>query len=168
MADASAEIIRATHRKSPLRPTLRPTALPTVWRMLAADVITARRNTHASGGLILAAVLTFGAAIIHLAVAPEHLRAYVPFGVFFLTVGCAQIIVAVELLAHPTRRLIGGLLLANLTLVGLWFISRRIGLPIGPTPWVPEETGLTDVICQIMQILAMLPLVALLVRAPRC
>lgn len=99
-----------------------------------------------------AALLTLGAAFIHLAVAPEHLREYVPFGVFFLTVGSAQIILAVELAVRPTRRLAGLMAAGSLALVGLWFVSRTIGLPIGPTPGQPEGVGLTDIICNILEI----------------
>lgn len=99
-----------------------------------------------------AALLTLGAAFIHLAVAPEHLREYAPFGVFFLAVGSAQIVLAVELVARPTRRLAGLLATVSLALVGLWFVSRTVGLPIGPTPGQPEGTGLTDIICNILEI----------------
>lgn len=41
------------------------------------------RRTHA-GIRAVSATITLGAALIHLAVAPEHMHEYVPFGVFFL------------------------------------------------------------------------------------
>jgi hypothetical protein len=74
--------------------------------------------------LYSAALLTLGAAIIHLAVAPAHLREYLPFGVFFLAVGSAQIVLAAELVSRPTRRLALLLAAGSLALVGLWLISR--------------------------------------------
>src|SRR5437879_1142172 len=108
------------------------------------------------GGVTLytAALLTLGAALLHLAVAPVHMREYLPFGLFFLTLGSLQIMLAVEIVARPTRRLalIAGL--ASLGVVGLWYVSRTRGLPIGPTPGVAEEVGITDVICSLMQLVS--------------
>src|ERR1700687_4850296 len=99
------------------------------------------RRTFGGVRLYSAALLTFGAALIHLAAAPAHLREYLPFGLFFLAVGSAQIVLAVELIARPTRRLALALAAGSLALVGLWFVSRSVGLPIGPTPGVPEDLG---------------------------
>ncbi|HEY3078733.1 MAG TPA: multicopper oxidase domain-containing protein [Chloroflexota bacterium] len=114
-----------------------------------------------------AALLTLGAAAIHLAVAPPHFREYVPFGVFFLLVGCAQAIGAVELAMRPTRR--AALLMAagSAALVGLWLVSRTAGLPIGPEAGQPEEVGLPDLICSLMEGVAALLLLVLAVRRPR-
>src|SRR5579864_7717153 len=107
----------------------------------------ARKGTYAGLRLYSAALLTIGAALIHLAVAPEHLREWAPFGVFFLAIGAIQIVLAVELLARPTRRLALSMLAINAGLLALWYTSRTTGLPIGPTPGVPEAIGLTDIAC---------------------
>jgi FtsP/CotA-like multicopper oxidase with cupredoxin domain len=112
------------------------------------------RQTFAGVRVYSAALLTLGAAFIHLAVAPAHLREYVPFGLFFLAVGSAQIVLAVELVSRPTRRLALILAMSSLGLVALWFVSRTVGLPIGPTPGKPEDVGLTDVICNVMEIIS--------------
>jgi FtsP/CotA-like multicopper oxidase with cupredoxin domain len=97
-----------------------------------------------------------GAAFIHLAVAPEHLSEYVPFGVFFLAVGSAQIVASVEFANRPSRVLAALLTLGNAGLVGLWYVSRTSGLPVGPTPGQPEEIGLPDVVCNAMEVLSVL------------
>ena len=114
-----------------------------------------------------AALLTLGAAFIHLAVAPEHFREYVPFGLFFLVVGCAQIILAVDLIQRPTRRLALLMAAGSTGLVALWFISRTVGLPVGPTPGVPESIDMTDVICNAMEILSVVLFLALAVWPAR-
>jgi FtsP/CotA-like multicopper oxidase with cupredoxin domain len=119
------------------------------------------RRTFASIRVYSAALLTLGAGLIHLAVAPEHLRGYLPFGLFFLAVGSAQIVLAVEFAARPTRRLALVLTAGTILLVILWFASRMVGLPIGPTPGHPETIGLTDVLCQVMEIIASVLLVGL-------
>jgi FtsP/CotA-like multicopper oxidase with cupredoxin domain len=114
----------------------------------------AERRTFANIRVYSAALLTVGAGLIHLAAAPEHLREYVPFGLFFLAVGAAQILLAVELALRPTRRLALVLMAGTFLMVILWLVSRTIGLPIGPTPGQPEDIGLTDVICQVMEIIS--------------
>lgn len=134
-----------THTIRPMRPAPFPQARP----------------TFGSVRLCSAALLTLGAGFIHLAVAPVHLKEYIPFGIFFLVVGCAQIVLAVEILARPTRRLALAMAAGSLTLVGLWFVSRSVGLPIGPTPGVPEGAGLTDVICNVMEIVSAVLFLAL-------
>jgi FtsP/CotA-like multicopper oxidase with cupredoxin domain len=129
------------------------------------------RGTYASVRVYSAALLTLGSALIHLAVAPEHLREWLPFGIFFLAIGSIQIVLAVNLLAQPTRRLALSLALLNVFLLGLWFVSRTVGLPFGPTPGQPEEIALTDILCGVLEVLALVPLLALIVwpvkRRPR-
>ena len=127
----------------------------------------ARKCSYAGVRVYSAALLAFGAALIHLAVAPEHLREWAPFGVFFLTIGSIQIVLAVELLARPTRRLALSLILINVGLLALWYTSRTVGLPIGPTPGQPEAVGLTDIVCATMEVLGTVPLMALAIRPPR-
>src|SRR5258708_19226834 len=44
--------------------------------------------------------------------------------------------------------------IGSAALVALWYVSRTVGLPIGPTPGLPEDTGLADAICNIMETLS--------------
>jgi FtsP/CotA-like multicopper oxidase with cupredoxin domain len=108
-----------------------------------------------------AALFTLAAGLIHLAVAPEHLREYVPFGVFFLVVGSAQIVLAVELASRPTRRLALLVAASSALLIGLWIVSRTVGLPVGPHPGEPEDIGLPDVLCNLLELLSLPILLAL-------
>src|SRR5258708_6635153 len=150
-------------------------SVPRLWSMInvafdkpsAAKLAPRPRRTFAGVRLYSAALLTFGAALIHLATAPAHLREYLPFGLFFLTIGSAQIVLAIELIARPTRRLAIALAAASPALVGLWFVSRTVGLPTGPTPGVPESVGLADVICNAMELLATLLFAALAIWPAR-
>src|SRR5215471_899329 len=107
----------------------RPTAVPRGSRSPAV----ARSVLHfTTAGIRLntAVLLTLGAALIHLVVAPEHFRQYAPVGLFFLVVGCAQILFGIEVVRRPTRTLALVVGCGSLTLVGLWFASRTSGLPI--------------------------------------
>ena len=101
-------------------------------------VLARQRQTFANIRVYSAALLTLGAGLIHLAVAPAHLREYVPFGLFFFAVGSAQIVLAVEFAFRPNRRLALALTVGTSVMVILWFASRTVGLPIGPTPGNPK------------------------------
>jgi FtsP/CotA-like multicopper oxidase with cupredoxin domain len=128
----------------------------------------ATRNIPTSGfRATTAALLILGSAALHLAVAPPHLREYLPFGIAFLAVGAAQIILAVDFLARPSRRFSALLLAINAGLIGVWFISRTSGLPVGPQPGVPEAVGLTDVVCVVLEILAAAFLLSLVAKPSR-
>lgn len=118
-------------------------------------------------GLLATAVLTFGAGAVHLAVMPEHLVEYVPFGLFFLVVAVVQIAVAPTLLVRPSRRLAVGVALGSVALVGLWLVSRTTGLPVGPEPWRPEEVGVPDVTCVLLEIVGAIVALALAIRGRR-
>lgn len=117
--------------------------------------------------IVSAALLTLGAAAIHFVVAPPHFREYLPFGAFFVAIACAQVIAAVELLARPTRRLALFMCFSSVGLIALWFASRTVGLPIGPQPWTPEEVGLTDVICNLLEMLSVVLFALIALRPPR-
>jgi FtsP/CotA-like multicopper oxidase with cupredoxin domain len=134
--------------------------------MHVKHLVTAR-PTYAGVTLYTAALLTLGAAAIHLVVAPPHLREYLPFGLFFFAVACAQAVSAVQLMVRPSRRLALLMAAGAAGLVGLWLVSRTVGLPIGPTPGAPEEVGVTDVICSLLESVSVVLLLALGVRRPR-
>ena len=110
------------------------------------------RTTSGGVRLYSAVLLTLGAAFIHLAVAPAHLREYLPFGVFFLAVGSAQIVLAMELIARPTRKIAALMATANMAMIALWLVSRTVGLPFGPTPGAPETVGFEDIICNTLEV----------------
>jgi len=57
-----------------------------------------------------AAIVTLGVAAIHLAVAPDHLQEYVPFGVLFLAVGLTQAILALRIFLRPSRQVFAGVI----------------------------------------------------------
>ena len=118
--------------------------------------------------LLSAAVLTAGAGAVHLAVVPEHLAEYLPFGVFFALVGLGQLAASVILVRNPSRPVLAAVAAGAAALVGLWTISRTTGLPVGPEgAWVPEQTGVPDVVCVALEVAAVAVLVCLVRRGPR-
>jgi FtsP/CotA-like multicopper oxidase with cupredoxin domain len=114
-----------------------------------------------------AALLTLAAAAIHFATAPEHFETYVPYGVFFLCLGVAQAGLAVALLVRPSRRLFAGAAIGTLAVIGLYVASRTTGLPIAPQPWRPEPVGFVDVVCTLLEAVAVPVFLVLLWRPGR-
>lgn len=89
--------------------------------------------TYGRGVTFLAALLTLGAAAIHFSVAPDHLQEYPPFGVFFILMGLLQTGFAIATVVRPRRGVFGGAIAVAIGNIGLWTISRTIGLPFGPS-----------------------------------
>src|SRR5215470_14829223 len=113
------------------------------------------------------ALLILGAAAIHFSVAPTHFQEYLPFGLFFVGAGIAQVALAGAILTVPTRRLFLAGAAGTLGLIGLWFVSRTIGVPIGPHPGKPEAIGFPDIICVALEVVFTLMLVRLAFRRPK-
>jgi len=114
---------------------------------------------------LLAAALV-GAALIHLAVVPEHLEEWPAAGTFFVLLSLAELATAAAVLQRPGR---ASLLLAAATSLGplvVWAWSRAWGLPFGPDPFVPEPVGLPDVAAVVLEVAALALAVLLLGRAP--
>ena len=95
-------------------------------------------------GAAVAATLSTGAAAIHFTVVPEHTAEFAPFGLAFLAVGFFQVIWAQLYLLRPARLLAATGVVVNGAIVAVWLLSRTVGLPLGPTPWMSEPIGTLD------------------------
>lgn len=116
---------------------------------------------------LFAAGLLAGAAIIHFVVAPEHLAESVAHGVFFVSVGFAQILYALSILSprhwakNPREFLVAGIL-SNSGLILTYIISRTFALPFIEHSDHIEEIGMLDLVCQAVELLAIVFLVLIL------
>ncbi|GAC1656819.1 MAG: hypothetical protein NVS9B1_13060 [Candidatus Dormibacteraceae bacterium] len=117
--------------------------------------------------LYAAALLTIGAAAVHLAVAPAHLGEYLPYGVFFACLGVAQVGLGIGLIAAPGRRLMKVGAAGTVGVIALWVLSRTTGLPIGPVPWRPDAMGFPDGAATLMEAAALVQLLLRLRRPAR-
>ena len=105
--------------------------------------------------LLLAAALA-GAAVIHVAVAPEHLAEWPAAGVFFLVLALTELIVAGLLLGRSagitwSTRLALTVLVSAVPLV-VWAWSRAVGLPFGPSGGEREPVGASDVVTSLLEL----------------
>lgn len=117
-----------------------PTALPDVARTVA----------------VLALV---GAAVIHFAFAPDHLRDQTSHGVFFLVAGWFQLTAAAALALRwpPVRTWQLGTAAANLGVAALWLLTRTAGLPGDEA----EAVGFPDTLATVLEVVAASLLLAL-------
>lgn len=102
-----------------------------------------------------AALLTAGAALIHVGVSADHFREWWAAGLFFLVSAAAQLGWAVWCWSRPSSRrvlLAGAGGSAALALV--WAVSRTSGLPFGPEAGVAEPVGVADAVCVALEVLS--------------
>jgi len=111
-------------------------------------------------------MLTLGAAAIHLSVAPDHLKEYVPFGVLFIAVGIAQAALGLAAWRRPSRRVFTAAVLIALGCLVVWTISRTAGLPFGPAPGTPEAASFPDLVTALFEVMSVPLFLALIWRGP--
>jgi hypothetical protein len=79
-----------------------------------------------------AAGLALGAAVIHVYVAPEHLREWWVYGSFFIGVAVAQLALAGLVLLGPRIEVVLVGIWGTVGLIGIYVVSRTVGLPLTP------------------------------------
>ena len=128
---------------------------------------------------LTAAALSVGAGFVHATVVPEHLEEWWGYGWFFIVAAVAQIAFAVLLVLDPWRRdwipyrppldqarqrrwvYVAGIL-GNVALIGMYLVSRTLGIPAGPDGGLVEEVTAIGVITKAMEIGIVVCLVQLL------
>lgn len=114
---------------------------------------------------VAAAMLALGAAAIHAAVTPGHLREYAPFGLGFAALAVVQVAVAMAAISGQLRRIQWPVLIVTLAVIGVWVVSRTLGLPIGPEAWHAEPIGLADSVATLFEV-ALVAVLLLRISAP--
>jgi hypothetical protein len=116
--------------------------------------------------LLLRAVVAFtllGAAVIHAAQAPGHL-AWWAAGVTFVVLAAAQALLGAAAVAGVDRWVWLLAQVVSLAAIGLWALSRTVGLPVGPEAGEPEPVGRADLAAVALE--AVTVLAATLLRWP--
>lgn len=111
--------------------------------------------------VVLAAVL-IGSATIHAAVVPGQLAAWTAAGVLFIVLSVAELVVAA--LIQVSQRRVMLIIAAAVSAVPLvlWIYSRTAGLPFGPAAGLPVAVGIPDIICCLLEIVALIIAIVLL------
>ena len=103
--------------------------------------------------ILAAAGLSALAGFIHILVTPDHFEEWIGYGLFFLIASAAQLMYALLLLAHGANRdlLLAGII-GNALIIGLWLVTRTIGIPFfGPEAGEVEAFGLLDNVSKIIE-----------------
>lgn len=142
--------------------------------MADTTVPTARRPSPANrsdtqlraNDVLLACGLAWAGSLIHVQAAVDHIAEYWLYALFFIALASVQCIWGVALYrsARPGMLVVGTVV--SLAVVGLWLLSRTVGLPIGPDRASPEPLGLLDVIATADEI-GIAGLMLLLLHPPR-
>src|SRR5919199_1158753 len=114
-----------------------------------------------------AAALTLACAgAIHASVVEEHYREWVLEGLFFVALAAVEALLAVALAAGPATAAYRAAIALSLGTVALWTVSRTLGVPVGPQPWVPEPVGRADAIATLLELTTATVLAPLVLPAP--
>jgi hypothetical protein len=124
---------------------------------------------HASGRACAAhavrrgiALLSAGAAAIHISTADEHGAL---FGAAFIAMALFQAAWAARLVQRPSRSLLVAGIAGQLAIVATWAVAHTVGLPFGPGAGQAEAIGRKDLIATGLELLAVLGAIGLLVPA---
>ena len=107
-----------------------------------------------------------GAALIHVSVAPEHLREWPAAGVFFIALALAEVVAAGPVLDRPVRTAAAIAAVMSAAPLAVWLWSRTAGMPFGPEPGAAEAVGLADTAACLLEA-ATLAVALVLARRPR-
>ena len=117
--------------------------------------------------LVVAALLSLGAAWVHFAYVAPHLRQWWAYGAFFLASGIGQALLAPLILRWPRPWLAVVGIAGNIAIVAMYVLSRTNGAPVGPHANVPERVGAVDLATAAAEVLTIALLVTLLGRRAR-
>src|SRR6266704_3667027 len=137
---------------------------PTVARF--AEASGKRRGGRSPARLYSVALLTAGAASIHISAAVNHLPEYLPWGIFFICLAMAQVAVAAVVVLVPSRSLFVAASVGTAGVIGVWVISRTVGVPLAPVPWSPEPIGALDLTATLIEAVSIVLFVLLIRRPP--
>src|SRR3954452_1283231 len=130
-----------------------------------APAVSASERIPRSWSTVLrwAAVVTLvcGGAI-HASVVEEHYREWALEGLFFVALAVVEALLALAVAAAPGMTTHRAAIALSLATIALWTVSRTLGVPVGPQPWVPEPIGRADAVATLLELttaVALSPLV---------
>jgi len=121
--------------------------------------------TEAQTVLVLVAALAFIGALIHIGAAVDHWAEFHLYTLVFSCLAALQAGWAILILRGTSRRVLALGCLVQLGVVGLWILSRTVGVPLAPVAWTPEEVGVADLIETIGELTTVLAVLSVLFAA---
>jgi uncharacterized membrane protein YsdA (DUF1294 family) len=116
----------------------------------AAEAVPAVRSER----LMLLVALSIAAGVIHARALFDHATHYWLFGVLFGVLTYAQVLWGVLVYRRPEdRRWFMPAVVVSLGVLGVWLVSRTVGLPIGPWAGRAEPFGIADIAASLDELL---------------
>jgi signal transduction histidine kinase len=111
---------------------------------------------------LLLMACSVGAAVVHANVISSHFQESTLYGWFFSLSAFAQLAWGLLVLRRVDRSLLVCGAIGNGSIVGLWLVTRTLGLPVGPQPWQAEAVGGFDVLATALELALVVGSLALL------
>jgi hypothetical protein len=124
------------------------------------------RTMTTPGFHVTLALVSLAAAGIHFAAIRSHLDVGPLHGLFFIVVAWAQALWGVAILVAPRRVLLITGLAVNVAVLAVWVLSRTVGVPAPPQPWMPEPAGVADSVATILELVIVAGCAVALRRSP--
>ncbi|HEV2773962.1 MAG TPA: hypothetical protein VGV90_00075 [Solirubrobacteraceae bacterium] len=116
--------------------------------------VAATERPERSERTMLLVILAATAGLIHAKALVDHAPHYWLFGAFFGVLAYAQVFWAWLVYRRPDdRRWFMPAAVVSLAVVGLWLVTRTVGLPIGPWAGRPEPLAITDITATLNELL---------------
>jgi hypothetical protein len=132
-----------------------------------ADTRAWLRGRRLDPPVMLAAAVAVIAAVVHVAVCPEHYAESWLYGAFFTVTAGTQLLWAGLLVLRPGPRVVRAGLFASLGVVALWAVTRTVGIPLGPEGGEVETVGALDLLATTAELVAAAACVWVLGRSGR-
>jgi hypothetical protein len=123
------------------------------WSRLTEGDVRPAGPATSDAAVLGAAFMLAAAALVHLALTPDHFTEWWGFGALFAVAAGLQLGTAIVLLRSPTRSVILWACLLNAAIVAVWGLSRATGLPFGPEAGVREALGWMDLMTTVDELL---------------
>jgi hypothetical protein len=115
---------------------------------------------------VVAVCSLFGSEAIHTSIIAAHLAEWVGAGAFFTVISVIEGLLAVGLIETRSRWacLVG--LAVSMGTVGVWAVSRTVGIPFGPNGGRVEAIGAADAVSTVLELTAACALATLALAEP--
>ena len=107
---------------------------------------------------------SLGAAVIHFAYSPSHFDEYWLYGLFFVVIAWLQLLWAMAVVLRPTRWLFAAGAVVNAAVIGVWALSRTVGVWVGPNATVTEPASFPDILATALEALIVVASLVLIGR----
>ena len=120
------------------------------------------RGVHLAPRSAVLAALSLSVGLAHLGGVIQHLDVWWGYGAFFLATGLGQGALSAAVLWRPAPLVALAGILGNLAIVGMYVLTRTLGIPLGPHAGRAEDAELLGMVTTAGELVLVLLLVPML------